>query len=147
MSRTVLDLVATQLLIACPHSVLDVMSSSPTTDQRAFSIRLECSGTWICIDSCVPPADVCCSELCTLERAAWWAVQQGARAVAAARLRTPLGNPTQTFAALEAALLRALPALEQGLPQSEPCAFCCRVPKAITWSTYLEAGCGRACCT
>ena len=61
------------------------------------------------------------SELCTLERAAWWAAQQAARAVAAARLRSPLGGPTQTFAALEAALLRALSALKRSRapPQGE----------------------------
>lgn len=72
-----------------------------------------------CCHSAASVAVVYRSELCTLERAAWWAVQQGARAVAAARLRTPLGNPTQTFAALEAALLRALPTLEQGPQQGE----------------------------
>lgn len=70
----------------------------------------------------------CClrSEIPTLERATWWAVQQGARAAAAARLRTHLGGPTETFAALEAALLRALALLEHtersGLDASEKAA-------------------------
>lgn len=53
----------------------------------------------------------CNRDLTTLEGMAWWAVQQAAATAAARRLRTHLGGPTDTFAALERSLAAALSAL------------------------------------
>lgn len=52
---------------------------------------------------------------------AWWAVQQAAATAVARRLRTHVGGPTETFAALERSLATALAAL-QPPPAAAPAA-------------------------
>ena len=55
----------------------------------------------------------------------WWAMQEAARQCVAVRLRTHVGGPTQTFAALEKSLLAVNSSLRngialQGIPPPQP---------------------------
>lgn len=65
----------------------------------------------------------CGREGATLDYTDWWAVQEAARQCVAARLRTHVGGPTQTFAALEKALLAVNSSLRNGvaLPGARNC--------------------------
>ena len=55
---------------------------------------------------CSPSTCPSCRDLSTLWEAALFAVNEAARQLVAARLKTHLGGPTETFAALDQALQR-----------------------------------------
>ena len=54
--------------------------------------------------------DCTCSAASSETATAWWVVQEAARQLVAARLRTPLGTPAELFAALERGLQQTLTA-------------------------------------
>ena len=67
-----------------------------------------------------PSGLACRRASCCLSQGAWWAVQEAAKQCVALRLRTHLGGPAQTLAALEQAVLAAVAALQQEQPLLQP---------------------------
>ncbi|XP_058069212.1 uncharacterized protein LOC131218594 isoform X2 [Magnolia sinica] len=100
-----------RLVFSC-HAAKDFVSS-----QLEETGSLSANGLWMDLKVDGNVLDKVCSV--NNLAAAWWAIQEAARHCISVRLRTNLGGPTQTFAALERMLLDVAHVLQLDSEQNE----------------------------
>ncbi|XP_076957542.1 uncharacterized protein LOC143633064 [Bidens hawaiensis] len=86
--------------------------------QQEDTINLHATSLWLDLNVEENLLDRICSV--NLLAGAWWAIHEAARYCITTRLRTNLGGPSQTFAALERMLLDVAHVLQVNSDQSDP---------------------------
>ncbi|KAI6701259.1 hypothetical protein NL676_015583 [Syzygium grande] len=120
------------------HSCRRVREPSPNQLEEIGSLGT--CGAWLDIEV----DDNVLEEICSVNvlAGAWWAIHEAARYCVSTRLRTNLGGPSQTFAALERMLLDVVHVLQLDSEQNDGnlilCLAIARVKRSLVSSALKE---------